>query len=194
VKVGVNSTCNLIEGSPDDENLIGTIGDDCIYGFGGNDNLIGGNGDDKVYADNFTNPAGGTTLLRGDGGNDEVNGGTQVNFINGTNNTLKGIGEADKLIGGGAGSNNFFQLAGNCPNGDFYIGNGDFDYAEIKNFDINNDKIELSNIITSISSYNIIFSNGVSNLYYSGDLMAKIDSASALDINASYFSGQCGVR
>jgi hypothetical protein len=116
-----------------------------------------------------------------------------VNFIDGSNVTLQGVGEKDILIGSAIGSVNFFQLSGGeCPNSDYYLGNGDNDFATIKNFDPSKDKITLSDITTSISSYNITYTNGVSNLYYNGDLMAKIDSNFILDINANYFSGQCG--
>jgi Ca2+-binding RTX toxin-like protein len=85
-----------IVGTPDDDWLKGTIGDDVIYGRGGNDRirgiggndvLCGGNGDDHVDGgpgsdfvfgeggDDVLGGGDGRDTLRGHGGNDEVDGG-----------------------------------------------------------------------------------------------------------------------
>ena len=85
-----------IVGTPDDDWLKGTIGDDVIFGRGGNDRirgiggndvLCGGNGDDHVDGgpgsdfvfgeggDDVIGGGDGHDTLRGHGGNDEVDGG-----------------------------------------------------------------------------------------------------------------------
>jgi RTX calcium-binding nonapeptide repeat (4 copies)/Calx-beta domain len=171
-----------------DETLAGTEGDDVIYGNGGNDVISGGAGNDNLFAGSPTNSANGFTIMNGDGGNDILTGGSGFNLLNGTNDTLLGVSEQDTLVGGGSGSVNYFYLGSN--QGSYYVGGGDTDYASVSNFDSNNDVIQLSG---SIADYSIVYAGGIASISHldvngNQDLIAKIDSASVLDLNAGYFS------
>ena len=78
-----------IDGTPGDDVLIGTSGDDTINGFGGNDIERGRAGNDTLNGDE------GHDYLVGGDGNDTLNGGTGDDYLRG--------GEGDDIIDGGAG-------------------------------------------------------------------------------------------
>jgi hypothetical protein len=91
------------------------------------------------------------------------------------------------LTGGGYGSTDIFTL-GNAE-GSYYAVNGDNDYASVINFERGFDTIELS----GADDYVITFANGINSLYRVAangdqDLIARIASATALDLNANYFT------
>jgi hypothetical protein len=133
--------------------------------------------------------------MYGDGGNDILIGGSPVpgdglsgyNYLNGTNDTLLGVGEKDTLIGGGTGSSNTFYLGD--ANGCYYLGGDDLDYANIENFDPNVDTIHLHGVSTDY----LIIDGGLEALLYHidaaghQDLIAKIDGeASLLDLSDQF--------
>jgi hypothetical protein len=145
------------------------------------------------------NPGGGGNGDGGGGGNGGGTGGNSgssntvtgqagvYNDLRGTNDTLLGVGEQDTLIGGGVGSTNTFYLGG--INGSYYIGNGNADYANISNFDPDNDAIELAG---TSANYEIAFANNVNSIYRltptGSDLIAKVTFAALLSLDAPCFS------
>jgi hypothetical protein len=104
----------------------------------------------------------------------------------GTTEVARGVGENDILIGGRA--RDTFVLGD--AHGSFYLGQGNIDYAEIKNFNRCNDNIQLAG---SIQDYSISYANGISSVFHKDacgclDLVAQVNSAcSPLDLNAHYF-------
>ena len=94
------ATINGNEGN--DLNLLGTLDDDLINGFGGSDNLDGLAGEDKLDGGSGTD-----TLLGGDG-EDTLLGGSGADFLNGGggNDTLIG-GAGSDTITSGAGFNTY---------------------------------------------------------------------------------------
>jgi Ca2+-binding RTX toxin-like protein len=76
--------------------LVGTIGNDVIFGYAANDTLSGGDGNDNLSAqagNDIVNGDQGNDILDGGTGNDSLDGGDGVDQLNG------GIG-ADVLVGG----------------------------------------------------------------------------------------------
>jgi RTX calcium-binding nonapeptide repeat (4 copies) len=193
------ASCNTINGTTGNDTTTGTLGPDCIYGYGGDDTLSGSNGNDQIFAGSPTNLIGGSTFIYGDGGDDVITGGssslfdigssTGFNILNGTNNTLLGVGEHDTIIGGGVGSFNQFNLG--SDQGVYYVGGGNADYASIFNFDCNVDIIQLAR---SSADYIVTYSGNVASVYYlqtngTQDLIAKINGfSSGLDLNNGCFS------
>jgi hypothetical protein len=100
---------------------------------------------------------------------------------------LRGVGEQDTLIGGGAGSTNTFYLGG--INGSYYVGSGNADYASIVNFDPENDAIELAG---SAANYQIEFANNVNSIYRltatGRDLIGILPLSVILSLDAPCFS------
>jgi len=81
----------IVQGTEgDDVLLLGTEGNDSIYGYGGNDRLEGGGGNDTLYAH---------------GGNDTIFGGDGLDTIAG--------GEGDDIIDAGAGADQILTGPGN---------------------------------------------------------------------------------
>jgi hypothetical protein len=132
--------------------------------------MIGGGGNDA--------------LIGGSGGNDTIT----SNSLNGTNETVKGIGELDVLVGG-AGSFNTFIL-GDISNS-YYVGQGDGDYASIVNFNADYDTIQLSGTAENYNLVNPVGGVGIASLYHinangSQDLIAKITTSDLLDLNGNF--------
>ncbi len=132
-------------------NAIGTKNNDTIVGGDKNSTLIGG------------------------GGNDTITGGTKNDRLIGTDSTARGVGEVDTLTGGG-GANKF--ILGDRK-GAYYLGNASNDYAQINDFDLSRDAIDIG----SLKDYSFaIEANGIIDLF-SGkdvnnrDLIAKINLA-----------------
>ncbi|MFN6563624.1 MAG: beta strand repeat-containing protein [Nostoc sp. ChiSLP01] len=115
-----------ISGTTDDDSIVGTNGNDTIYGGGGsgNDTLNGGAGNDNLSADNSL----GNNLLDGGNGNDFLSvsgdvfiyrGEASVNFVSG-NNTLNGgagddnlvtqFSDGNNLLVGGSGNDSLFAF------------------------------------------------------------------------------------
>ena len=92
---------NVINGTNEMDNLVGTAGDDLISGGNGEDTLNGGAGNDTLNGDK------GEDLLLGEEGNDLLDGGNGEDTLNGGagNDTLKGgIGDDLFAIAAGAGT------------------------------------------------------------------------------------------
>ena len=96
----------------------GTPGDDIIFGTLGNDTLSGGAGSDRIFGsygnDTITGGAGYNGDLSGGAGNDTITGGDDGNFIHGDDgdDILTG-GSRDDVIVGGIGSDTIHAGSGN---------------------------------------------------------------------------------
>jgi hypothetical protein len=172
-------------------NIVGTNLSDTIYGnggVGGNLSIHGGSGNDSIYSANLANPSSFVdAVLFGDAGNDNLVGANAIspnytrNVLDGSNPTLKGVGEQDTLIGG-SGSENFFILG--VAAGSYYLGTGNTDYAYIVNYDPNTSTIQAYG---SSGDYTVVFNNGVSSLFLGTELIAKIESTNPVDPNLFMF-------
>jgi Ca2+-binding RTX toxin-like protein len=187
--VAATVTAPIVNGTAGNNTLRGTAGNDTIYGNGGNDRIFGGAGNDSLYASSPTTSLPGNVNLTGDGGCDLLVGGNGGGQFNGTNDTLLGIGEQDVLIGGTGVGGNVFTL-GN-PSSSYYYGNGDSDYAEIRNFRCPTDVIRLE--ATFVSNFSLSYVGSTANIFRvnsngSQDLIAKIINAPA---NLSLSGGPC---
>jgi predicted extracellular nuclease len=145
------ATCNglpaTLIGTPGDDVIDGTNGDDVIVALGGNDTINGGNGNDVICGDggnDTLNGGNGIDLLFGGFGNDTLDGGHDPDTLNGGsgidsltggngddilgggagNDTLSGNHGVDSLTGG-AGADSFSGGAGADINVDFNAGDGD---------------------------------------------------------------------
>ena len=85
-----------INGTPENDVLLGTQFDDSIFGLVGNDTVVGEDGNDSLNGDN------GNDYLLGEDGNDSLRGGANDDVIFGLdgNDTLDGGDGTDILIGG----------------------------------------------------------------------------------------------
>jgi Ca2+-binding RTX toxin-like protein len=106
-----------INGTPFNDNLIGTLGDDLIRGFGGDDTVDGGLGNDVITGDD------GNDDLSGNEGNDNLDGGFGNDILRGGagNDKING-GFGDDLLRGGAGND---RLDGEVGNDNILGGDGD---------------------------------------------------------------------
>ena len=130
---------------------------------GDNDVLIGGDGRDYLVGGN---------------GNDTLNGGSGKDRIVGTASKYLGSNETDRLRGG-QDSDRF--VLGNGK-GIFYSANGDLDFAEIMDFEMSQDKLQLSG---SRDQYSTLDMGSNVFLYFEGaessDLIAKFSGSFDLD-------------
>ncbi len=125
-------------GGDADDTLIAGAGNDYLDGGFGADSLDGGEGRDRLYGGDLND------ILIGGSGNDLIYGGNGNDEIIGIDSTTFGVGEIDRLWGGD-GEDTF--ILGN-ESGSFYDdGNyrnkGRSDYAFIRDFDVNDDDIQL---------------------------------------------------
>jgi Ca2+-binding RTX toxin-like protein len=113
VTVAVGKTSNLLNGTPGNDTLTGSSGQDIINGFAGNDRLDGGNGQD---------------IIDGGAGNDTLLGGKGEDILVGSdgNDWLNGGDNSDTLTGG-SGIDTFViaKKEGNDTITDFSLGQGD---------------------------------------------------------------------
>ncbi|HMB24236.1 MAG TPA: ExeM/NucH family extracellular endonuclease, partial [Anaerolineales bacterium] len=142
VIIGLNltftATCNghaaTIVGTTGDDVLYGTNAADVIVGLGGNDTIYGGNGNDVICGgvgnDNISGGNGNDTILGGDGddtlnggnGNDSLSGEAGIDTLNGANgdDTLSG-GDGNDSLNGANGND---TLNGGADNDQLLGGNG----------------------------------------------------------------------
>jgi Ca2+-binding RTX toxin-like protein len=184
---GATGVGNIINGTTGQDNIDGTAGVDTIYGNGGNDRIISGDGNDTIIAGN-PNTAGATSVLVGGSGCDTITAGDlSYNVINGTDFNVAGVGEKDVLTGGGIGSENIYIIGDvGCSDTAFYFGNNDNDFAQITNFNKGVDKIQF--ILYNLTD--LTYSNGVTYIYRSGDLIAKVTTTAPLDLT-DFQTGGC---
>jgi len=104
----VNTTRNIIEGTPGDDVLRGTMGPDLILGFEGNDTIIGRGGDDILeggLGDDNIDGKSGDDFIDGGDGNDDLMGGKGADDIH--------AGAGDDTVRGGVGNDNISGGEGN---------------------------------------------------------------------------------
>jgi Ca2+-binding RTX toxin-like protein len=88
----------VIEGTPGDDTLTGTVVSDRLYGYAGNDTLSGDDGNDLLRGGSGTNTLngdGGNDILISTGINDTLNGGTGDDFIMISDNLFASIDGGD---------------------------------------------------------------------------------------------------
>ena len=175
-----------IPGSEFDDILPGTNESDAISGFQGNDVLIGNNGNDGLQAH------AGDDHLFGEDNNDRLFGGIGSDYLDGGegNDTLVGFepGERDSngidTLIGGDGSDKFFLALGDELHYD--DGSG---YAEIKDFDTQEDKLVLLGAASEYRS-EVDMENSSINIFYSTQeyekLIAVVEGVSNFNLNADY--------
>ncbi|OGY26727.1 MAG: hypothetical protein A2Z11_00300 [Candidatus Woykebacteria bacterium RBG_16_43_9] len=139
---GINFSGPPIYGTSREDRLVGTSGNDLIFGFEGGDSINGNNGDDCIVGGD------GGDGLRGNNGNDVILGGNGSDSLKGNNgndhliggegsDSLDG-GNQDDILEGGAGSDGLQGGNGNDTlfggsgsdglkggNGDDYLDGGD---------------------------------------------------------------------
>ena len=122
-----------IHGDAGNNTLFGTDGDDLIYGYAGNDKLYGGDGNDIIY---------------GGDGNDELHGGNGNDILYGGNGNDKLYGGAgDDILIGGKGNNTLYGGEGHDT---FKWQQGDYGKDVIKDFNIHEDKIDLTELLEGV--------------------------------------------
>ncbi len=133
LNLNINATCSglpaTIIGTPGDDVIYGTNAADVIVGLGGNDTIYAGNGDDVICGN-----AGSDTIYGGNGndtlfgsfGNDSLDGGNGNDLLDGGVgiDTLAGSNGDDTLTGG-TGADSFSGGLGSDTNTDFNAGDGD---------------------------------------------------------------------
>ena len=103
--IGEMAPVVVIDGTEEDDILVGTDGDDTIHGHGGDDVILTGNGRDEASGgdgDDILIGGEGRFQLRGDGGDDVLIGGDGFNGLDGGegNDILIGGDESDILYAG----------------------------------------------------------------------------------------------
>jgi Ca2+-binding RTX toxin-like protein len=130
-------------------------------------NAIGTKNNDTIVGANASGK------LTGGGGNDTITGGSQNDRLTGTDSTARGVGEVDKLTGGGG--NDKFILGDS--QGAYYLGNSSNDYANITDFNLAQDSIDIG----SLTSYSFALEGTSTVNLFAGtdvntrDLIAKIN-------------------
>ncbi|MES0885398.1 M10 family metallopeptidase C-terminal domain-containing protein [Roseibium sp. SCP14] len=125
-----------------DDTLTGGAGKDYVYGGQGNDKLFGNRDDDRLRGNRGNDEmdgGNGNDDLRGGGNNDTIYGGAGDDFILGENgnDTINGGAGNDTLRGGSGG-------AAGDGSWDIFVFNRGDDFDKIKDFEIDRDKIDLS--------------------------------------------------
>ncbi len=119
-EIRIGDFTSLISGTNGDDTLIGTLGNDFVYGGGGDDTLFllagddignGGTGSDFVSGDSGEDlivGGSGADILSGEGGNDTLSGdGGDDQVFGGAGNDLLSGGRGDDTLVGGAGNDTF---------------------------------------------------------------------------------------
>ncbi len=115
----MNEDLSVIQGTDENDLLVGELGNETIIGGLGDDSLDGGEGNDLAYGDKLelsentpdSNTIG-TVLNKGEGGNDTLTGGSGNDTLYGAEGNdylLGGIGD-DNLAGGGVNQQTLFGI------------------------------------------------------------------------------------
>ena len=148
---------DTISGGDGNDVIAGDGGNDSLFGDGGNDILDGGNNNDTLFGaagNDFLYGSKNQDRLVGDEGNDLLLGGDDNDLLEGGsgNDTLIGVnadraesrlGEQDTLVGGAGRDLFFLGDRERVYYGDGKLGNGNTDYALIKDLDLLQDTIHL---------------------------------------------------
>ena len=168
-----------LKGEGGNDKLFGGNGWDDLFGGDGNDTLYGGKDRDALYGENGNDVLCGQEdgdLLLGNGGNDTLYGGDGDDRLFGTYVSDNGKGEID-ILNGGAGRDTFYlAVFYRSPSGTIaYVGEGDRDYALIKDFEIGKDTIRLTG-----SSDDYDFKG--EKIFYKDDLIGTVEGVNVSDI------------
>ncbi len=133
--LGAN-TNDLIKGFSGDDLIRGSAGRDIVVGANGDDTLFGGDGRDKAYAgagDDVLYGGRGNDRLAGGEGNDNITGGSGRDTLIGVfaSDDTPGVGEVDTLSGAQDGDMFILGDASNV----YYAGDAAEDYALITDLD-----------------------------------------------------------
>lgn len=188
-----------IYGGKDNDIIYGGAGDDSLHGESERDVLWGGDGNDSLKggeAKDFLFGEAGNDRIDGNGGADELIGGRGSEIIirgQAGNDILIGVepsdlmpgmGERDRMLGG-VGADTF--VIGDVTSV-FYLGNGNNDYGDIRDFDITeNDLIQLNG---SSADYKLqVFDDGTRIFYDNkgnNDLVAIATGISFDDFSSGF--------
>lgn len=137
--------------------LVGNLGHNLLKGRAGNDWISGRNGSDT---------------LQGDLGDDILNGGQGRDTLIGVNpsSANPGWGEVDQLIGG-IGQDRF--VLGSATNV-YYMGNGEADFAVIRDFTFSASGGDVIQIKGRPSDYTLAYADAATTIAYNNDLIAKV--------------------
>jgi Ca2+-binding RTX toxin-like protein len=146
--------------------------------------VIGSNNDDTIVGNDLGNE------LSGGSGSDLITGGQDADILTGANSAVRGVGEVDTLTGGG-GKDTF--VIGDS-NGIFYVGQGDNDYVNIEDFNLNQDRLDVRASQGILSAqFDVDLSNNeisavdlFSNQSGNKDLIAKVKFAEPIDLSSLY--------
>lgn len=183
-----NALDNVLTGNNLGNYLHGQMGDDTVFGMAGDDFINGGQGGDRLF---------------GGIGNDTVYGGTGADYLVGT---FVGASptEVDVLRGSGASgltpmqtlsdmlTSDTFVLGENLPflgATAYYNQGGDADYAIIKDFMGNIDKIQVVGSLNQYSLQGLNHSGGAAidtGVYYQGDLVAVIQDTTNVVVGRDF--------
>ena len=169
ISYGSNSD-DVISGTEQDTYLVGLNGNDTLYGNGGDDYLNGGTNNDNLY---------------GGIGNDTLIGAGQENSLFGGNGNDVFIGgNGQDLIEGGDGRDRYII-------GDedrvYYTEHKWYDHAIIKDFEIEQDTIQLRGQASDYTIRSVYDDTGV---FYEDNMIALIENISPnqFDLNANYIN------
>ena len=188
-RVDGNAGDDTINGGEGDDQLNGGSGNDVLFGDEGDDKMIGSQGDDSLFGgegDDRINGGNGRDILQGDSGNDWIYGKAGDDILMGVDPgaVTPGRGEEDALFGG-LGADRF--VLGDASRA-FYLGNGDADFAEIRDFNLaENDLIQLSGIS---DGYSLQISGGNTLIFADDgtttDLVGVVRNVSLPDFSSGF--------
>ncbi|WP_088239494.1 calcium-binding protein [Calothrix rhizosoleniae] len=165
------------------DTIDGGKGHDWIKAGGGSDTVKGGYDNDIIYGDYVYEGShyDGNDYLIGGAGHDTIIGGGGEDRIIGSDSYAVGAHEKDVLIGG---SDADIFVLGNSHQA-YYIADGKYDFAEVKDFTIGEDILELHG---SVGEYHVGISSGDAYISHStngkNDLVAIVyDVYSGFDLN-----------
>ena len=153
--------------STQEDFLSGVQGNDRLFGFNNRDTLLGGSGNDTLDGGN------GNDSLDGGRGNDNLIGGNGNDTLVGSAAFISG-NEVD-ILRGGTGTDLFVLGSGSSS---FYDNNGFSDFARIKDFRLDSDKLQLGG---RRSDYEAV-GNG---LRFKNDVIAIFDGHNETSLNAA---------
>ncbi|HEY9664750.1 MAG TPA: hypothetical protein V6C65_40440 [Allocoleopsis sp.] len=165
---------DILLGGEQDDVIDGQAGDDILLGLGGNNSITGGDGNDII--------TGGGLAITGNGSTSVLTVTVDTNGLD----TLTGGAGADRFVLGGNPSTE--------PNGQppiiHYDQAGNSDYALIRDFTPEEDIIELGGAKTDyhLAASPVGLPTGTA-LYRGNELIAILQGAANLDLNAAYFHG-----
>lgn len=170
------------------DRIEGTAGADAFYGSWGNDTLLGFTGNDILRGNagrDYLDGGNGNDDLSGGEGSDTLFGGEGDDLLNGTGSFDQGRWEQD-VLWGGTGSDTFV-LGDEAKT--YYTGGFFLDYAIIKDFNSQEDKLQLHGAIEDYRTYNIGSSTYLYQVqkfwwFSSQDLVAVIQG-DQVDLNSS---------